>query len=174
MKNSQHSQPTVEAIETFLTLWATKAEATCIKLVADGYALNDKRRARSVELNTSSYVELKADAEYTRRALEATKYWETLPKYLSQFSSTSMKIAEPQIKKLIAKDVENKRIKLYQDVTSKIGAIVDGRGLSVGEDGSINGIVVGETGSVKISTIMAGGYNIQCLHYRVLIKVLGK
>lgn len=38
--------------------------------------------------------------------------------------------------------------------------------------GDLNGIVECENGRVKISTIDAGGYNIQCYHYRVLVRKL--
>lgn len=30
-------------------------------------------------------------------------------------------------------------------------------------------MIQGENGKCKIETIYAGGYNIQCLHYRVLV-----
>ena len=35
--------------------------------------------------------------------------------------------------------------------------------------GDINGIIVGTEGKAKIQTIGAGGYNIQCFHFRTLI-----
>jgi hypothetical protein len=41
--------------------------------------------------------------------------------------------------------------------------------LYLGADGNVNGIIVGENRTARIETIFAGGYNIQCLHTRLLI-----
>jgi len=67
-------------------------------------------------------------------------------------------------------EVDRKRLDLFQRVYKKIGKVVDASGLYVGNNLSLNGIVQGEKGNANVETIYAGGYNIQCLHYRVLIK----
>jgi hypothetical protein len=40
----------------------------------------------------------------------------------------------------------------------------------MGVDGSINGTVSGHEDTVNVYSIIAGGYNIQKAHYRVLVK----
>lgn len=74
----------------------------------------------------------------------------------------------------LAKYLKNEKDKKYVDlvkrITSITGDIVDAKGLYIGnKNGEINGIVVGEKASAKVQTISAGGYNIQCFHYRVLV-----
>lgn len=49
------------------------------------------------------------------------------------------------------------------------GTITDATGLRVGEKGDLDGYVIGERGAAHVHTIGAGGYNIQCFHFRVLV-----
>ena len=65
--------------------------------------------------------------------------------------------------------VINQKIKIVTRTFKKVGKIVDISFATTGNDGSFNGIVIGENGSANIQTILAGGYNIQRLHYRVLV-----
>lgn len=61
-------------------------------------------------------------------------------------------------------------------VKEKVGKITDYSGLYIDsaiEGICINGIIVGELGKVRIESITAGGYNIQRLHVRVLVKDIG-
>ena len=66
--------------------------------------------------------------------------------------------------------VRNQKLKIVVRTWEKVGRIQNVEFGRVGKDGSFNGFVIGEKGTVEIETILAGGYNIQRLHYRVLIK----
>ena len=61
----------------------------------------------------------------------------------------------------------------YDDIVERAsyhcGAIEDASNLKVGAKGQLDGIVSGNKGKCRIETIGAGGYNIQCYHFRVLI-----
>lgn len=72
--------------------------------------------------------------------------------------------------KMLSDEVRAKRLDLYSRCVNAVGVLTDVSGLSVGDNGSLNGRVVGEQGRAYVETIYAGGYNIQCLHYRVLVK----
>ena len=56
-----------------------------------------------------------------------------------------------------------------KEINAIVGTITDARGLYVGNKGELNGIVIGDRGRARIETIGAGGYNIQCFHFRTLI-----
>lgn len=64
----------------------------------------------------------------------------------------------------------------YDDIierTNKItGKITDATALEVGEKGELNGYIIGERGTAKVNTIGAGGYNIQCYHFRTLVHAI--
>ena len=65
--------------------------------------------------------------------------------------------------------VERKLLDLIGRIMSTVGTITDAAALYIGPEGDINGIIVGTEGKAKIQTIGAGGYNIQCFHFRTLI-----
>lgn len=69
------------------------------------------------------------------------------------------------------KIVEN----LYFRVIEKVGNITSTEGMflneaSVHEGVAFNGKVIGDKGVANVKSIYAGGYNIQCLHVRVIVK----
>ena len=82
------------------------------------------------------------------------------------------KAFEAKLEKMLSDEVRAKRLDLYYRCTAAVGVITDTTGLYVGNNGSLNGFVRGENGSAFVETIMAGGFNIQCLHYRVLVKMV--
>ncbi len=79
---------------------------------------------------------------------------------------------EERLLKIINRDAETKEQLIIARVNKCVGKIEESLNLYVGVNGELNGKIKGENGICKIETIYAGGYNIQCLHYRVLVKKL--
>lgn len=76
---------------------------------------------------------------------------------------------ETTMRKDISKEKDAKYDDLLDRVISITGPITDASCLRIGAKGDLNGIVKGEKGDADVKTIGAGGYNIQCYHYRTLI-----
>lgn len=69
----------------------------------------------------------------------------------------------------LERDKKAKLIDLIQRVNSVVGRITDASNLSISPQGNLDGYIIGTKGKAKVETIGAGGYNIQCFHYRVLV-----
>lgn len=73
----------------------------------------------------------------------------------------------------LAKDLNEEANRKYDFIIERtnaiVGEITDASGLSIGSKQDLNGFVVGMRGTAKVQTIGAGGYNIQCFHFRTLI-----
>lgn len=81
----------------------------------------------------------------------------------------SPKDREERLQKIIEREAEAKEKTLIARVNKEVGIIEKAIELHVGVNGELNGMIKGEKGTCKIETIYAGGYNNQCLHYRVLV-----
>ena len=71
------------------------------------------------------------------------------------------------------KDVDKEWIRKYDFIIERtnaiVGQITDASGLRIGAKHDLNGFIIGTKGTAKVQTIDAGGYNIQCYHFRTLI-----
>lgn len=74
----------------------------------------------------------------------------------------------------LLKDLKAEANAKYDDIierTNKIvGEITDASELRINAKGNLDGIISGTRGKASVTTIEAGGYNIQCYHFRTLIK----
>lgn len=71
---------------------------------------------------------------------------------------------------MLEKEKRSLLFDLLDRITKVTGEIVNASDLELSVNGQINGIVVGKKGTVHVETIGAGGYNIQCFHFRTLVK----
>lgn len=69
----------------------------------------------------------------------------------------------------VAREKQDMLLNLVAQVMDRVGDITDASQLHIGYTGGIEGIICGTKGKVRIQTIDAGGYNIQCYHFRTLI-----
>jgi hypothetical protein len=74
------------------------------------------------------------------------------------------------------KDLEQEANRKYDFIIERtnavVGTITDASCLTVGHKGDLNGYIKGTRGTAKLETIGAGGYNIQCFHFRTLINAV--
>lgn len=75
--------------------------------------------------------------------------------------------------KRFEKDIKTEAERKYDFIIERTEAIVtkitDASGLMVGAKGDLNGEIIGTTGTATVKTVGAGGYAIQCFHFRTLI-----
>lgn len=74
---------------------------------------------------------------------------------------------------LLQKDLDKEANMKYYFIVERtnriVGQITDASNLSIGNKGDLNGFILGTRGTAKVQTIGAGGWNIQCYHFRTLI-----
>lgn len=71
------------------------------------------------------------------------------------------------------KDIDKEWTRKYDFIIERtnqiVGQITDASNLRIGAKHDLNGFIIGTKGTAKVQTIDAGGYNIQCYHFRTLI-----
>ncbi|PGA05593.1 hypothetical protein [Bacillus mycoides] len=87
--------------------------------------------------------------------------------YMSSIYDESKRLA--WLEKALEQEKKSKMIDLINRINTVTGSIVDADGLRISEVGNLNGIITGEKANAKVETIGAGGWNIQCFHYRTLV-----
>ena len=104
-------------------------------------------------------------AQYHALKAKFHKAWDFMEEYVTSNHS----IDTEKLKKDLDKEAEAKYDDIIERTNELIGKIEDASGLKIGKKGDLNGDIIGERGTVKVETIGAGGYNIQCYHFRTLV-----
>ena len=114
------------------------------------------------------------DEEYRKYRKAFAKRWGEMERYeLREYNSDTKQYEKHFNREKLQKELDNEANAKYDDIIERTnaicGKITDARGLWVGNKGDLDGIIIGERGTAKVQTIGAGGYNIQCFHFRTLV-----
>ena len=162
----------VKAIEDFLLNWKEKARAYYMKEAQEYIDEYHKYRATLCGLSKTKggYSE-----EYqTAYNAESKRFQNWRKAHVSavteRITNTYRKEVDTQtLETIIHQEKVRKAESLMNRVTEMVGEITDASGLYVADNLELNGKVIGTKGAATVTTIYAGGYNIQCLHFRVLV-----
>lgn len=154
----------VEAIINFLNNWEVRVFDWYVKEFANYQVAYADHRVNINKYLDGGCVKRENYKEYREAVNDFNKAWNFLYPYINRqkFDSQKLRRELEQDKKVKYDDIINRANKIC-------GTITDATGLSVGEKGELNGFVIGDRGRAYIETIGAGGYNIQCFHFRTLI-----
>ena len=103
---------------------------------------------------------------YTSRKVREGEY----ERYQPYVQYPNLEAALKRLEKNLTEEA-NRKYDFIIDRTNRIvGQITDASNLSISDNGELNGIVIGTRGKAHVKTVGAGGYNIQCFHFRTYIK----
>lgn len=74
-----------------------------------------------------------------------------------------------KLKRDLDQEADRKYDFIIERTNAIVGRITDASNLEIGDKDDLNGYIIGTRGKAKVQTIGAGGYNIQCFHFRTLI-----
>ena len=135
------------------------------------YAAFEPVRQEYREKISGYYEEQEMISEYTGRPYKksvkvAEGEWEYIHPY--ECKDTYEEAAE-----WLRADLKHEANRKYDFIIERVnaicGKITDASGLTIGAKQDLNGYIIGEKGTAHVQTIGAGGYNIQCYHFRTLI-----
>lgn len=93
--------------------------------------------------------------------VESSRDWETNVRTLS--------LDKEKLEKDLKIEADRKYDFIIERTNEIVTKITDASNLYIGDSGELNGYIIGTTGTAKVQTIGAGGYNIQRFHFRTLI-----
>lgn len=187
----------VKVIIDFLDMWKKRVRKFYEEGLTEYYAEKKACRDACMRIDTFSYgTQEHKDAEEEYKALSHT-FWNKCRGYYEKQPYTNrwgkedykeVKIREGEYEYLFPYSYENtieealakldrhldqeanrKYDFIIERTNAIVGEITDASNLRIGAKSDLNGYIIGTRGTAKVQTIGAGGYNIQCFHFRTLI-----
>lgn len=150
------------------------------KVEADKVKAEDEKNFVDINEIPKAFLEAKAYLveEWTAWDIQKREYIRQLKRELPHKEFRNMikysteqeyNRTDEEFRKLNEKEAEAWLLDLYRRVRKITGKVIDASGIKWGGK-CLDGIVIGEQGRAEVTTIYAGGYNIQRLHLRTLVK----
>ena len=113
--------------------------------------------------------------EYRKLNREFQQTWNFFEKWLTLEWDTETRknhqvIDEEKLTKHLKREAEAKYDDIINRTNKIVGTITDATHLHIGVKGDLEGYIIGDYGKAHVQTIGAGGYNVQCFHFRTLVK----
>lgn len=114
------------------------------------------------------------DEEYTQYEKWFHEAWHFIAPFVTRKLNPETRKYErvldlEKLTKVLNEEANRKYDFIIERTNAIVGTITDANHLEIGEKGDLNGYIIGTKGTAKVQTIGAGGYNIQCFHFRTLI-----
>lgn len=115
--------------------------------------------------------ETRQDVTHTgRKITHQVKVQDGEYEYLKPYSSErTLEEALARLEHDLVQEANRKYDFIIERTNNIVGTITDASNLEIGDKDDLNGYIIGTKGKAKVQTIGAGGYNIQCFHFRTLI-----
>lgn len=178
IEDKKKSMPTIPIIEKFLDIWVINSKefynerrVACknylehIKKERDEFCKENNIRANDYSMEVHNLLR-ENELDHASISKDMSRLF---PQIVNEFVYRSDSDWKDSLEIMINKERETKKYLFYKRIIEKVGNITDAHGLRIGDNGEINGFIIGDKGKATIDTITAGGYNIQCLHFRVLV-----
>jgi len=148
-----------------------------IKVLNEYYEVNHKMcdwhnnnayKVHNGQMSREEYNRVYNELRAQERELEDAIHPYTKVVATTKYPSRERVIDEAKLEEILLKDCKARYFELVNEVTEITGIITDASNLSI-HAGELNGIITGEKGKAKVQTFSAGGWNIQCFHYRTRV-----
>ena len=131
---------------------------------------NNRYKVYSGEMTKEEYNRVYNELDKRAKELQANIHPYTRECATKDYSKENSEryIDEVKLEEILLKDCKARYFQLVNEVTNITGIIMDAQDLRI-RAGELNGIIIGEKGKAKVQTFSAGGWNIQCYHYRTRV-----
>ena len=166
----------VPAITAFLDNWKNNCRKWYIKKntefleAREAWYEEDRKYTEIFNYNTihgalsREEMRTKRD-EYRQKEKSFRSTWN----FMEQLYSNGDLHFEERLEKMLSDEYNRKYDFLIDEVMKITGTITDASCLSENEKGDLDGYIIGEKGKARINTFGAGGWNIQCFHFRTRV-----